>query len=289
MDRSCSRTAFRRRCALARVVRPFAVRGPGVAMSEADRHDPVRRRRLAAPQDRVASTPAPLPRGFFSAGTRSNSKRDRPVTLYVAPILQFPRRKVRVVGIDQPAPAIGLVTARQLEFDHIVMRVRYGYPLQSFLRAQFGKGEPAAPASPSRGPGNGILRAETGGLFQPQNAGEQSEFGSQTTLRLTNPPELRGFLSTRKPPRFVGTAWWRTQSRETGLRRPNFAENALCCYCFLGGSKRRFSKRSNASGYNALADPEPIRRQQNNSKITANGANAANAAKCASLQWVSRS
>ena len=60
----------------------------------------------------------------------------------------------------------------------------------------------AAPASPSRGPGNGILRAETGGLFQAQNAGEQSEFGSQTTLRLTNPPELRGFLSTRKPPRF---------------------------------------------------------------------------------------
>src|SRR5271167_4915729 len=59
-----------------------------------------------------------------------------------------------------------------------------------------------------RGPGNGILRAETGGLFQAQNAGEQSEFGSQTTLRLTNPPELRGFLSTRKPPRFVGTAWW---------------------------------------------------------------------------------
>ena len=77
--------------------------------------------------------------------------------------------------------------------------------------AQFGKGEPAAPASPSRGPGNGILRAETGGLFQAQNAGEQSEFGSQTTLRLTNPPELRGFLSTRKPPRFVGTAWWGMQ------------------------------------------------------------------------------
>ena len=50
-------------------------------------------------------------------------------------------------------------------------------------------------------PGNAILRAETGGLFQAQNAGEQSEFGSQTTLRLTNPPELRGFLSTRKPPK----------------------------------------------------------------------------------------
>ena len=75
-----------------------------------------------------------------------------------------------------------------------------------------------APASPSRGPGNGILRAETGGLFQAQNAGEQSEFGSQTTLRLTNQPELRGFLSTRKPPQFVGTAWWWTQSSRTSLR-----------------------------------------------------------------------
>src|SRR5271166_2983023 len=52
---------------------------------------------------------------------------------------------------------------------------------------------------------------ETGGRIQAQNAGEQSEFGSQTTLRLTNPPELRGFLSTRKPPRFVGTAWWGMQ------------------------------------------------------------------------------
>ena len=47
-----------------------------------------------------------------------------------------------------------------------------------------------------------------GGLFQAQNAGEQSEFGSQTTLRLTNPPELRGFLPARKPRRFACTAWW---------------------------------------------------------------------------------
>ena len=54
--------------------------------------------------------------------------------------------------------------------------------------------------------------AETGGRIQAQNAGEQSEFGSQTTLRLTNPPELRGFLSTRKPPRFVGTAWLKVEA-----------------------------------------------------------------------------
>ena len=79
------------------------------------------------------------------------------------------------------------------------------------LLVVIGRRSASAPASPSRGPGNGILRAETGGRIQAQNAGEQSEFGSQTTLRLTNPPELRGFLSTRKPPRFVGTAWWGMQ------------------------------------------------------------------------------
>ena len=83
-----------------------------------------------------------------------------------------------------------------------------------------------ASASPSRGPGNGILWAETGGRFQPQNAGERPEFGSQTATRLTNRPELRGFPSTRKPRRFAGTAWWRTQSRRTGLR-------PFCCQCFF--------------------------------------------------------
>src|SRR5271166_1711185 len=61
---------------------------------------------------------------------------------------------------------------------------------KSFLRAQFGEREASAPASPSRGPGNGILRAETGGRFQAQNAGERPEFGSQTATRLTNRPEL---------------------------------------------------------------------------------------------------
>ena len=84
------------------------------------------------------------------------------------------------------------------------------------LRAQFGKGEPAAPASSSRGPGNGILRAETGGLFQAHNAGEQSEFGSQTTLRLTNPPELQGFCLPETAP-VCRTAWWDAVA-PTGLR-----------------------------------------------------------------------
>ncbi len=63
--------------------------------------------------------------------------------------------------------------------------------------------------APSRGPGNGILRAETGGRIQVQNAGERPEFGSQTATRLTNRPKLRGFLQTRKPRRFAGTTWWR--------------------------------------------------------------------------------
>ena len=76
---------------------------------------------------------------------------------------------------------------------------------QSFLRNQFGEREASAPASPSRGPGNGILRAETGGRFQAQNAGERSEFGSQTTTRRAIGPKLRGFLCTRKPRRFAAT------------------------------------------------------------------------------------
>ena len=59
---------------------------------------------------------------------------------------------------------------------------------------------------------HGTLRTrKQRGRFQPQNAGERPEFGSQTTLRLTNPPELRGFLSTRKPRRFAGTVWWGMQ------------------------------------------------------------------------------
>ena len=91
-----------------------------------------------------------------------------------------------------------------------------------------------ASASPSRGPGNGILWAETGGRFQPQNAGERPEFGSQTATRLTNRPELRGFLPARKPRRFAGTGWW---SQTESNRRP------LQCHCdgptFLKASPRQ--------------------------------------------------
>ena len=76
------------------------------------------------------------------------------------------------------------------------------------LRLQWRNHLGGVPASRSRGPGNGILWAETGGRFQPQNAGERPEFGSQTATRLTNRPELRGFLPARKPRRFARTAWW---------------------------------------------------------------------------------
>ena len=73
--------------------------------------------------------------------------------------------------------------------------------------------------SPPRGPGNGILRAETGGRFQAQNAGERPEFGSQTALRLTNRPELRGFLPARIPRRFARTVWWAMSARAKASAR----------------------------------------------------------------------
>ena len=50
--------------------------------------------------------------------------------------------------------------------------------------------EASAPASPSRGPGNGILRAETGSRLQAQNAGERPEFGSQTEQAMDPVPGL---------------------------------------------------------------------------------------------------
>ena len=39
----------------------------------------------------------------------------------------------------------------------------------------------------------------------------RDRYGSQTATRLTNRPKLRGFLPTRKPRRFAGTAWWAIQ------------------------------------------------------------------------------
>ena len=158
-----------------------------------------------------------------------------------------------------------------------------------------------ASASPSRGPGNGILWAETGGRFQPQNAGERPEFGLQTATRLTNRPELRGFLPARKPRRFAGTVWWRTQSRQTGLRdrarlgnrekHTAMADNAFfwgvqtasfrafrsaqyqCLQCVSRSRAKIRRQQHNSENsemglitrlYNGLSDPEPIRSSKQN-------------------------
>jgi hypothetical protein len=103
-----------------------------------------------------------------------------------------------------------------------------------------------ASASPSCGPGNGILRAETGGASSRVEREKTVLSRSQTKTSLANRPELRGFLSTRQPRRFAGTAWWRTHSQRTGLRRPNslltgkrtgnFAE--ICASSRIFGSNR---------------------------------------------------
>ena len=106
--------------------------------------------------------------------------------------------------------AIGLQAPAQVR-----VRTRLIHPAsfraQRILLVVIGRLSASAPPSPSRGPGNGILRAETGGRFQAQNAGERPEFNLQTATPLTNRPELRGFLPTRKPRRFAGTAWWAMQ------------------------------------------------------------------------------
>ena len=57
-------------------------------------------------------------------------------------------------------------------------------------------------------------------------AGSRRAVAPPPRTRLANRPKLRGFLPTRKPRRFAGTPWWRTQSSRTSLRRPKFSDNA---------------------------------------------------------------
>src|SRR5271165_5561491 len=108
-----------------------------------------------------------------------------------------------------PSPIRDLLHRRLQPFRHLHdcpgARRRRDRSRRSSSISWFRERSAPASASPSRGPGNGILWAETGGRFQPQNAGERPEFGSQTATRLTNRPELRGFLPARKPRRFAGT------------------------------------------------------------------------------------
>ena len=141
-------------------------------------------------------------------------------------------------GYPRPAPhrrrlrrqAIGAHLAVQAST--IVDRhINHGAP--RILLVVIGRRSASASASPSRGPGNGILRAETGGLFQAQDAGEQSEFGSQTTLRLTNPPELGGFclpgnrpgLSGRRGCNHISFATGANPSARVRSRRRNVAQS----------------------------------------------------------------
>ena len=77
--------------------------------------------------------------------------------------------------------------------------------------------------------------------------------------------------------RFAGTAWWQTQSGETGLRDRaglgNREKHTVDgCYCLFWGPKRRglrFSERLNTRPDNVLADPEPNRPKQNKRKRNA--------------------
>ena len=104
--------------------------------------------------------------------------------------------------------------------------------------------------------GNGILWAETGGRFQAQNAGERPEFGSQTALSLTNRPELRGFLPTRKPRRFAGTANVKVKLAALITNRRPAASD---CFVRNYNSARSASKSSNVTKAEREPEIEPDR------------------------------
>ncbi len=89
-----------------------------------------------------------------------------------------------------------------------------------------GRRSAASSASPSRDPGNGILRAETGGRFQAQNTGERSEFGSQTAARLATDGNCEGFCRPGNRVGFLGLDGGRCRDRtcdpsRLSIRRPN--------------------------------------------------------------------
>ena len=73
--------------------------------------------------------------------------------------------------------AIGLQAPAQVRAELRIHPAPFRAP--RIIPVVIGRCSASAPASPSRGPGNGILPAETGGRIQAQNTGERSEFGSQ--------------------------------------------------------------------------------------------------------------
>ena len=96
------------------------------------------------------------------------------------------RRSSAVVKPPSGSPARRAGALAQAEFEE-------GFHAPRILLVVIGRRSASAPASPSRGPGNGILRAETSGRFQAQNAGERSEFGSQTATRRAIGQKLRSW------------------------------------------------------------------------------------------------
>src|SRR5271165_5201600 len=88
------------------------------------------------------------------------------------------------------------------------------------------------------GPGNGILRAETAGRLQAQNAGERPEFGSQTALRPANCPATAIHLPQILPPRSI----WRTRSLGSGLSISWVRETEFCGQRLAGDFGRRTAK-----------------------------------------------
>ena len=97
----------------------------------------------------------------------------------------------------------------------------------------------SASASPSRAPGNGILRAETGGRIQAQNAGERREFGSQTAIRLANRPKLRGFCRPLNRVGLLGLDGGGCRDRTDGHRSLASLQNEA--------ARRGFSARNDLS------------------------------------------
>ena len=129
-----------------------------------------------------------------------------------------------------------------------------------------------ASASPSRGRETEFCGQRLAGDFSRRmrengrNSVRRPRHASLTDRNCEN------FLPTRKPRRFAGTAWWRSQSRQTGLRdrvRLGNREKHTVWQLmpFFGVQKwrgLRFSERLNTRHYNVLADPEPNRAKQNN-------------------------
>ena len=124
-------------------------------------------------------------------------------------------------------------------------RLIHSTPLraQRILLVIIGRRPTSAPASPSRGPGNGILRTETGRSFEVQNAGERPEFCSQTALRRCASLTDRNYESLCGPGNHVGLPGPHGGGRSPqepvcGGQSFRIMPNLLQI-CFFGGPKRR--------------------------------------------------